>query len=134
MSCRRCSCSGSGARCLRRKSGARPSANARDNVPGIAELFRGEARRTALLVILVCSVSLTAHWAFIFWYQQHLRNLPDVIGLPAARKNEIASLANFLVMSAAIVGKLPGRSPGAADGLSPRDRRHVPGLLPFDGW
>ena len=77
---------------------------ARDNVPGIAELFRGEARRTALLVILVCSVSLTAHWAFIFWYQQHLRNLPDVIGLPAARKNEIASLANFLVMSAAIVG------------------------------
>ncbi len=77
---------------------------ARDQTPGIAELFRGEVRRTAFLVILVCSVSLTAHWAFIFWYQQHLRNLPDVIDLPAARKNEIASLANFLVMSAAIVG------------------------------
>ncbi len=77
---------------------------ARDQTPGIAELFRGEVRRTAVLVILVCSVSLTAHWAFIFWYQQHLRNLPDVIDLPAVRKNEIASLANFLVMSAAIVG------------------------------
>jgi MFS family permease len=77
---------------------------ARGNAPGIAELFRGEVRRTAVLVIVVCSVSLTAHWAFIFWYQQHLRNLPDVIDLPAARKNEIASIANLLVMSAAILG------------------------------
>jgi predicted MFS family arabinose efflux permease len=77
---------------------------AKDAGPGVADLFRGEVRRTAILTILVCSVSLTAHWAFIFWYQQHLRNLPDVVGLPAARKNELASLANFLVMSAAIVG------------------------------
>jgi MFS family permease len=77
---------------------------ARGNDPGIAELFRGEVRATAVLVILVCSISLTAHWAFIFWYQQHLRNLPDVIGLPSARKNEIASFANLLVMSAAILG------------------------------
>ena len=75
-----------------------------EKVPGIADLFRGEVGRTSVLVILVCSVSLSAHWAFIFWYQQHLRNLPDVIGLTAARKNEIASIANFLVMSAAIVG------------------------------
>ncbi len=66
--------------------------------PGIADLFRGEVRRTAILTILVCSVSLTAHWAFIFWYQQHLRNLPDVIDMSAARKNELASVANFLVM------------------------------------
>ena len=72
--------------------------------PGIADLFRGEVRRTAVLTILVCSVSLTAHWAFLFWYQQHLRNLPDVIDLPPARKDELASLANFLVMGAAIVG------------------------------
>ena len=63
---------------------ARPSSAAKDAAPGIADLFRGEVRRTAVLVILVCSVSLTAHWAFIFWYQQHLRNLPDVVGLTAA--------------------------------------------------
>ena len=43
-------------------------------------------------------MSLTAHWAFIFWYQQHLRNLPDVIDLSPARKNELASVANLLVM------------------------------------
>ena len=77
---------------------------AKEDAPGIADLFRGEIRRTAILVILVCSVSLTAHWAFIFWYQQQLRNLPDVFGLDPTRKNELASLANVLVMSAAIFG------------------------------
>jgi MFS family permease len=77
---------------------------AKGDVPGIVDLFRGEVRRTAILVILVCSVTLTAHWAFLFWYQQHLRNLPDVIGLSPARKNELASLANVLVMAFAIFG------------------------------
>jgi MFS family permease len=78
--------------------------HAPDASPGIAELFRGEVRRTTILTILVCSVSLSAHWAFIFWYQQHLRNLPDVIDMSAARKNELASVANLLVMVASIVG------------------------------
>ena len=77
---------------------------AEEEFPSIADLFRGDVRRTALLTVLVCSASLTAHWAFLFWYQQHLRNLPDVIGLPPARKDELASLANSLVMMAAIVG------------------------------
>lgn len=77
---------------------------AQDDSPGILDLFRGEVRRTAVLTILVCSVSLTAHWAFMFWYQQHLRNLPGVIDLSPARKNEIASAATFLVMAAAICG------------------------------
>jgi MFS family permease len=75
-----------------------------DATPGIVDLFRGEFRRTTILTILVCSVSLSAHWAFIFWYQQHLRNLPDVINLSATRKNELASIANLLVMVASIVG------------------------------
>jgi MFS family permease len=75
-----------------------------DASPGIADLFRGEARRTTILTILVCSVSLSAHWAFIFWYQQHLRNLPDAINLSPARKNELASVANLLLMVASIFG------------------------------
>jgi hypothetical protein len=33
-----------------------------------------------------------------------LRNLPDVINMSPARKNELASVANFLVMAAAIMG------------------------------
>lgn len=77
---------------------------AQEAPPGIADLFRGPVRRTAMLTILVCSVSLTAHWAFLFWYQQHLRNLPDVIHRTPVRKDELASLANLLVMGAAIAG------------------------------
>src|SRR6266542_3825202 len=42
---------------------------ARGNLPRIRDLFRGSVRRTTLLVILVCAVSLTAHWAFMFWHQ-----------------------------------------------------------------
>jgi MFS family permease len=71
---------------------------------GIVDLFRGEVRRTTILTILVCAVSLSAHWAFIFWYQQHLRNLPDVVNLSPTRKNELASVANLLVMVASILG------------------------------
>jgi predicted MFS family arabinose efflux permease len=77
---------------------------ATDASPGIVDLFRGEVRRTTILTILVCSVSLSAHWAFIFWYQQHLRNLPDVINLSSTRKNELVSIANLLVMAASILG------------------------------
>ena len=38
----------------------------------------GSVRRTTILTMLVCAFSLTAHWAFMFWYLQHLRNLPDL--------------------------------------------------------
>src|SRR5712692_3757188 len=46
--------------------------------PGFLELFRGSVRRTTLLTLLVCAFALTAHWAFLFWYLQQLRNLPDL--------------------------------------------------------
>ncbi len=35
--------------------------------PGVLDLFRGDVRRITLLTILVCALSLTAHWAFSFW-------------------------------------------------------------------
>lgn len=72
--------------------------------PRIRDLFRPEARRTTLLLVSVCAISLTAHWAFMFWYQQHLRNLPDVLAWPAAARNRFISQAMFLVMTASIVG------------------------------
>src|SRR5207248_3999256 len=50
----------------------------RDAEPGFLELFRGPVRRTTLLTLTVCGLSLTAHWAFMFWYTQHLRNLPEL--------------------------------------------------------
>ena len=67
--------------CPRPTNGTRPRTQAKDAPPGIADLFRGEVRRTTVLTILVCVRRLTAHWAFLFWYQHHLRNLPDVLDL-----------------------------------------------------
>ena len=40
------------------------------------ELFRGPVRRITLLTLTVCALTLTAHWAFVFWNVQQLRGLP----------------------------------------------------------
>jgi MFS family permease len=49
--------------------------------PRFADLFRPPVRRIAVLTLLVCALSLTAHWAFLYWYLQHLRSLlPDYFG------------------------------------------------------
>ena len=77
---------------------------ARNEEPGLRELFRGDVRRVTLWVVLACGVSLTAHWAFMFWHQQHLRNLPDVINLSPEAKNKLASRALYLVMTFSIIG------------------------------
>jgi MFS family permease len=72
--------------------------------PAVVELFRGDVQRTTVLTILVCAFSLTAHWAFMFWYLQHLRNLPDVMAWTEAEKSQLVSKALWLVMVASVVG------------------------------
>ena len=57
--------------------------NAGDARPVFRDLFRGPVRRTTVLTLLVCALSLTAHWAFLFWYLQHLRDLPELAGWTA---------------------------------------------------
>lgn len=73
-------------------------------VPGARDLFRGRIRRTTLLVILVCAFSLSAHWAFLFWFPQHLRNLPDLASWTAAEKTRLASQAMMVVIGASVLG------------------------------
>ena len=72
--------------------------------PKIADLFHGEAKAIAIWVVLVCGVSLTAHWAFMFWHQQHLRNLPEVLPWSAEEKNRLVNTAMFLVIGFSILG------------------------------
>jgi MFS family permease len=72
--------------------------------PRLGDLFKGETLRVTTWVVLVCGISLTAHWAFMFWHQQHLRNLPDVINLTAGEKNKLASTALYLVIGSSILG------------------------------
>lgn len=79
-------------------------AAARRHEPGVRELFTKENRLVTLWVVIVCSVSLTAHWAFMFWHPQQLRNLPEVLGWSAERKNELVNAAMFLVIGSSVVG------------------------------
>jgi MFS family permease len=72
--------------------------------PGVRDLFHGDTRRITLWVVVVCSISLTAHWAFMFWHQQHLRNLPDVLNWSAEAKNKLASTGMYLVIGSSILG------------------------------
>jgi len=56
------------------------------------------------LTLLVCSLALTAHWAFLFWYLQHLRNLPDLNALTDLEKSHLVSQVVWLVMLSSIAG------------------------------
>jgi MFS family permease len=76
----------------------------RDAVPGVGDLFRGKVRRITILTIFVCAFSLSAHWAFMYWFLQHLRNLPDIAAWSDAEKTRFASLAMTLVMLTSIAG------------------------------
>ena len=78
--------------------------SAHHHEPGVRDLFRGEVRRTTIWIVLVCGVSLTAHWAFLFWHQQHLRNLPEVLNWTAEQKNKLASTAMYLVIGSSVLG------------------------------
>lgn len=78
--------------------------HAADAAPGVVDLFQGAVARTTALTILVCSLSLTAHWAFMYWYLQHLRTLPDLATWTDAEKTSYASRAMIVVMVASIVG------------------------------
>jgi MFS family permease len=71
---------------------------------GVADLFSGNARQVTIWVILVCAISLTAHWAFMFWQPQHLRNLPEVLGWGDAEKNRLVSKAMYLAIASSIAG------------------------------
>jgi MFS family permease len=72
--------------------------------PRLVDLFRGRALRITLLTTGVCACSLTAHWAFMFWSAQHLRQLPEVATRSAAAKTELVSLMIVVVMVSSIVG------------------------------
>lgn len=70
----------------------------------IRDLFRPELRRTTLLVVAVCALGLSGHWAFMFWNQIHFKNLPDVIGLDARAKGEWGRKILYLIIVASIAG------------------------------
>jgi len=79
-------------------------AKSQQREPKLAELFRGAALKVTWWTMLVCGISLTAHWAFMFWHVQHLRNLPEVLAMAAEQKTRVVNTAMFLVIGSSIVG------------------------------
>jgi MFS family permease len=75
-----------------------------ENAPVFSDLFRVPVRRTTVLTLLVCGLSLTAHWAFLFWYMQHLRELPGIATWSPTEKSQLLSKAVWLVMVSSITG------------------------------
>jgi MFS family permease len=78
--------------------------NAAAEQPRFVHLFQGPVRRITLTVILVCATSLSGHWAFMFWFPQQLRRLPDVQSWDVAQRNGLASMGLLLVMVMSIIG------------------------------
>jgi MFS family permease len=72
--------------------------------PGFLDLFHGPVRRISVLTLLVCALSLTGHWAFLFWFVQHLRNLPELTTWTDAEKSQLVSKAVWLVTLVSIAG------------------------------
>ncbi len=79
-------------------------AKAHHREPRLRELFQGATRRITIWVVLVCAVSLTAHWAFMFWHQVQLRNLPEVLAMSPTERNKLAGTAMYLVIGSSIAG------------------------------
>ncbi len=75
-----------------------------EHPPKFINLFQGSVRRITVAAILVCATSLTAHWAFMFWFLQQLRNLPDVADWTDPEKSQLVATALALVMITSIVG------------------------------
>ncbi len=75
-----------------------------DAQPSFFDLFRGPIRRTTILTLIVCTFSLTAHWAFMFWHKQHLRNLPELSTWTEEEKTQFASRMLWLLMLTSIAG------------------------------
>jgi MFS family permease len=72
--------------------------------PSFGELFRGPVRRTTVLTLLVCALALTGHWAFNFWFIQHLRALLDREGWDGAARDRLLSVVFWLPVVVSVGG------------------------------
>jgi MFS family permease len=72
--------------------------------PEVRALFRSGMAATTLWVSLVCALSLSAWWLFLFWHPQHMRRLLADGGMHAAEITQRISAAFFLMIAVSVVG------------------------------
>lgn len=80
------------------------SARKASQPPRVADLFSTGVARVTWRVLAICAVSLTAHWAFMFWQQSFIRKHPAVAGLTDAEKTGAAVQALTVLMIGSIAG------------------------------
>jgi predicted MFS family arabinose efflux permease len=93
--------------------------------PGIAALFRRPLAALTFRITLVCALSLSAWWLFLFWHPQHLRRLLAASGLSPAAITQRISAAFFFMIAVSMVGNF------AAGGLARKlgNRRAIQWML-----
>ena len=72
--------------------------------PSLTDLFSPEVRSTTLRVLLICALSLTAHWTFMFWQTKHVLSLPEIAALPKEGRDHALVLALTWLMLGSIAG------------------------------
>ncbi len=72
--------------------------------PRIGELFGKKVAGTTWRVMVICAVSLTAHWAFMFWQQSLIRALPEVKNLTGPEQTNAVVVALMYIMIGSIIG------------------------------
>ena len=82
----------------------RQAKRAEKRPPAVLELFSPGIRAITLRVIGVCACALSAWWAFMFWHQQHLRNLPELKSWSVPQREQLVSVAFFLVIGVSVAG------------------------------
>jgi MFS family permease len=72
--------------------------------PSVLDLFRGSIRWITIRAMIVCGCGLTAWWGFMFWVNQHLRNLPDLASWTPEERDRLVSVNFALLIGISIAG------------------------------
>jgi hypothetical protein len=73
-------------------------------VPRVSELFGPAVRSTTWRVLIICGVSLTAHWAFLFWQAKVVKQLPEVMAMTKEGQAQASGAALMWIMFGSIIG------------------------------
>lgn len=80
------------------------NAREKENPPGLRALFSAGVASITWRALAICGVSLTAHWAFMFWQQKFIRNHAEIRDLSMAEQNHATVVALTLLMVGSVAG------------------------------
>ena len=72
--------------------------------PRIGELFNPAVRGVTWRVLVICAVSLTAHWSFMFWQTKHVTSLPEIRVLSKEGRDHALVVALAWIMVGSLIG------------------------------